>query len=67
MRNKIIEAILKRSELNPYMHKDTIEQSLKYLSDTNLLSLAADLGLDIGEIMFRDLKTHVQEYNMGVA
>ena len=48
-RKKIAEAI--RKQYNFSSTRDALIQSLKYLSDTNLLAFAIDLGIDTDAIL----------------
>jgi hypothetical protein len=43
-RNKLTQAILEAKNIDP---KDALAESLRYLSDTNLASLALVLGINL--------------------
>lgn len=50
MRTKLIEAILKVSQQNN-AQEEAIKLGCYYLSDTNLIALAMDLGIDTDSIL----------------
>ncbi len=47
-RKKIIEAILKRADIRK---NEVLAETLRWLSDTNLLALAIQLGIDVEAVL----------------
>ena len=55
MRKLIIEAILKRAgTINP---QSVLAESLKWLSDTNLIAFAIDLGIDTNDVLLKGVQS----------
>lgn len=53
-RTKLIKAILEKAQVNCLV--DYLKESLKYLSDTNLLAFALSLGIDIEKLFQSEVK-----------
>lgn len=56
MNRKLIVEAIKRSAVLNRQQLESLVQALSYLSDTNLLSLAIDLGIDTDAILSQGVK-----------